>query len=182
METFNPAIDTITPRAWVGCLACYNDGEFVGHWYDAIDAANVLPQDIHGVPTDHEELWVMDHEFLPTIPGSPEMDPLTATAWAEAIEAISPHWRAAYLAWIEDQWISTPAEAPGRDEFFGFFAGEYANFTDYADGIVCDTGMLIGVPEEFIQYFDLERYAADLALDYTVIDTADYNVWVFANH
>ncbi len=182
METFNPAIDTITPRAWVACLACYNDGEFVGHWYDAIDAANVLPQDIHGVPTDHEELWVMDHEFLPTIPGSPEMDPLTATAWAEAIEAISPQWRPAYLAWIEDQWISTPAEAPGRDEFFGFFAGEYANFTDYADGIVSDTGMLIGVPEEVAQYFDLQRYSADLAHDYTVIDTPEYNVWIFANH
>ncbi|MGO1991442.1 MAG: antirestriction protein ArdA [Corynebacterium sp.] len=182
MKTFNPATDTITPRVWVGCLTCYYDGALVGHWYDVIDAASVLPQDIHGIPTDHEELWVMDHENLPTIPGSPKMDPLTATAWTEVIEAISPQWRTAYLAWIEDRRISTPAETPGRDEFFGFFAGEYANFTDYADGIVCDTGMLSGVPEDVAQYFDLERYAADLAHDYTVIDTPDYNVCVFANH
>ena len=25
-----------TPRAWIGCLACYNDGRLVGDWVDAV--------------------------------------------------------------------------------------------------------------------------------------------------
>ncbi|MGN0094860.1 MAG: antirestriction protein ArdA [Corynebacterium sp.] len=182
MRTFNPDTDTITPQAWIGCLACYNDGQLVGHWYDAVDAGEVLPVDLHGVPTGHEELWVMDHEHLPTIPGSPEMDPHTAVQWGRAIEAISPHWRPAYIAWIEDQWIKDPEDAPSRDDFFDFFAGEYSDFEAYADEIVRDTGMLIGVSDDVASYFDLSRYARDLAMDYTTIDTPDYGVWIYRNH
>ena len=25
----------ITPRAWIGCLACYNNARLVGEWFDA---------------------------------------------------------------------------------------------------------------------------------------------------
>ena len=24
-----------TPRAWIGCLACYNNARLVGEWFDA---------------------------------------------------------------------------------------------------------------------------------------------------
>jgi antirestriction protein len=32
-----------TPRAWVGCLACYNGGELVGAWVDGTDAEEYVP-------------------------------------------------------------------------------------------------------------------------------------------
>ena len=40
MTITTPTTDT-TPRAWIGCLACYNEGRLVGDWYDAINAAEV---------------------------------------------------------------------------------------------------------------------------------------------
>ena len=27
-----------TPRVFIACLRCYNDGALIGHWFDAIDA------------------------------------------------------------------------------------------------------------------------------------------------
>ena len=29
------------PRVWIGCLACYNSGQLVGHWYPATEAGDV---------------------------------------------------------------------------------------------------------------------------------------------
>jgi hypothetical protein len=29
--------DTDTPRAWIGCLGCYNAGRLIGKWIDGID-------------------------------------------------------------------------------------------------------------------------------------------------
>lgn len=183
MRTFNRETMTITPRVWIGCLACYNAGELVGHWYDAVDAADVLPVDLHGVPTDHEELWVMDHEHIPTIPGRGEMDPYSASLWGRAIEAVSPQWRAAYIAYIEDQWIKDPQDAPTPSEFNEVFAGQFPDFTEFAEMIVRDCDLLYGSSETAIRYFDIESLARDLQMDYTVIDTdaPDYEVWVFHN-
>ena len=25
----------VMPRVWIGCLACYNEGNLVGDWFDA---------------------------------------------------------------------------------------------------------------------------------------------------
>ncbi|WP_414122793.1 antirestriction protein ArdA [Corynebacterium nuruki] len=178
MRTFNAATMTITPRVWIGCLACYNEGELVGRWYDATAAEDVLPSDLHGVPTAHEELWCMDTENMPV---TREMDPRTASAWGRAMEAIAPQWRAAWMAWIEDQHIDRPDEAPDQQEFNERFAGQYPSFVDYAEMIVSDTGMLDGVPDEIGRYFDMERYAEDLAHDYIVLDMGypEFGVWVF---
>lgn len=91
-----------TPKVWIGCLACYNEGRLVGDWYDAIDAADVTTQQLHdagGGPSvnaggyvgtgwaesPHEELWVMDHENLP-IDG--ECSPVEATRLAELVTAL----------------------------------------------------------------------------------------------
>ncbi|WP_255434399.1 antirestriction protein ArdA [Auritidibacter ignavus] len=63
------------PRAGLGCLACHNEGGLVGQWYDAEDCDEVTPAQLHGHATDHEELWVMDHEGIPV---TGEMDPMTA--------------------------------------------------------------------------------------------------------
>ena len=30
-----------TPRVFIACLRCYNDGALIGHWFDAIDADEV---------------------------------------------------------------------------------------------------------------------------------------------
>lgn len=64
-------IDTAAePRAWVGCLACYNNGRLTGQWLDADEletlADNPNDEDAPTICTrpNHEELWAMDHENL----------------------------------------------------------------------------------------------------------------------
>ncbi|WP_186314712.1 antirestriction protein ArdA [Corynebacterium glyciniphilum] len=185
MRTFNADATTITPRVYPTCMFCYTNGELVGRWVDAIDADNVVPADLHGVPysDEHEEIWISDTEGMPIIPSAGEMNLSTAARWGHAIEAITPQWRAAYIAYIEDQWIKDPQDAPSEQEFFEVFEGKFESFEDYADVVVTDSGMLIGVPDEVSRYFSVEDFARDLQMDYTTIDTGtpDYAVWVYRN-
>ena len=59
-----------TPRAWIGCLACYNNARLVGEWFAAETADEVTLADVHGgahrVRPGCEELWVMDRENIPS--------------------------------------------------------------------------------------------------------------------
>lgn len=76
--------DTVTPRAWIGCLACYNAGRLTGKWVDlddTYDAEEITPEFIHDKATSHEELWVMDSEHVPV---SGEFGLQTCTEIAEA--------------------------------------------------------------------------------------------------
>lgn len=178
MAVYAPNRPTITPRVWIGCLACYNEGELVGEWHAAVDADRVLPSDLHGVPTDHEELWVMDHEHLP----GGETDPMTAARWGHVIEAEHPMWREAYLAWLDDQGITDPEDAPTADTLGSeILVGEWSTFEDFAESIVADMGLLDCVPESVSTYFDLDAFARDLRYDYTTIDSPHGTVWVYQN-
>ena len=51
---------TVTePMAWIGCLACHNAGNLVGHWYPATEAADVTVADLHAgtdVPYSDDEI------------------------------------------------------------------------------------------------------------------------------
>lgn len=89
------AIFTTTPRAWIGCLACYNEGRLIGDWYDAITADQITTYDIHGAHSradSHDELWVMDHENIPV---KGEMSPADAAAWGRCLAEVDQHLRPA---------------------------------------------------------------------------------------
>lgn len=77
---------TVRPSVWIGCLACYNVGVHNGRWFPAEDADEVTPDDLHQNPTDHEELWVFDHEGFPV--GTGEMSPTTAVQWGELFDEV----------------------------------------------------------------------------------------------
>lgn len=152
--------DEIEFRVWVGCLACYNDGGLVGQWYDAADAAEVTPQQLHmaqGIGmTDnsyvigqelygpHEELWCFDieapHESL-----AREMSPMEATRLFEQIEAAKDAlyncpWQAfvAFAANVgEELTEDTASDAEDR------YRGEFDTFRDYADEWADE---MLGVP------------------------------------
>ncbi|MFJ3313432.1 antirestriction protein ArdA [Micrococcus endophyticus] len=55
-----------TPRVWLACLACYNDGALVGRWLDCTDVEDTTLANLHegsGRPyAACEEVWVLDHE------------------------------------------------------------------------------------------------------------------------
>jgi hypothetical protein len=70
-----------TPRAWVGCLACYNGGSLVGEWLDADGLEDSDTLAAICTHPGHEELWVFDTDGLP----GGEMSPDEAARKARAL-------------------------------------------------------------------------------------------------
>lgn len=114
--------NTIQPTVWIGCLACYNACRLVGEWYDADTADLVTPEDLHGRPTQHEELWVMDHEdFCGALEG--ECSPSEAAEIAEALSELTHDEAAAFSVWVRE-W----GEPENRSNWVDRFRSEYRGF------------------------------------------------------
>lgn len=92
-------VSATRPRVWIGCLSCYNEGRLVGEWVDATNAGDLTPNDLHGIPTTHEELWVFDLEGFPS--GTGEMSPTAAAPWGELYEEVGETQWPALLAWVD---------------------------------------------------------------------------------
>lgn len=175
-------IDT-TPRAWIGCLACYNAGRLVGEWYDAeqADAVNIDSLHIDAgtvARVSCEEMWVMDTDGLPV---SREMSPAEAAEWGRVLAEV-PEWqRGALAAWVRsgDYIAEGMGDIPSLPDFEERYAGEWDSFSDYAWELAEDTGMLSEIPEWARPYFDMDAYARDLAFDHTTERAPNGGVYVF---
>ena len=181
MTTTSSATDT-TPRAWIGCLHCYNDGRLVGDWFDAATADEVTTYDVHeGSGFDYaecEELWVFDHENIPV---RGELDPLTAAAWGRCFAEVGPeHWPA-LCAWVESGGYIAEGntDLPSIPDFEDSYQGHWESFEDYARELADDIGLLADVPEEIANYFDWDSWTRDLAFDYTTYVNPEGGVFVF---
>lgn len=168
---------TDEPRAWVGCLACYNEGNLNGNWYSAADAPNVDIDELHDEETTHDELWVFDHENT-TITG--ECDPLQFKPWGEAFGSMrDPSRWGAFLAWADDQHAgSTP---PDVSAFESAYLGRYDEFSDYVHADAEERGLLNGIPEELRSYFNWRQWIDDARMDHTVLDAPGGGVYVFSS-
>jgi len=125
----------IQPSVWIGCLSCYNSGCLTGDWYGADIAASVEPADLHGHPTSHEELWVMDHDgFWGILDG--ECSPYEATELAEILSELTESEGPAFAIWVKefgeqgerDDWV-----AQFRDAYHGFWKDEAEYAMEWAD-------------------------------------------------
>lgn len=99
-------------KVWVGCLACYNNGNLVGEWFEASEA----PQDMDDFLTHvkhpasipaHEELWCFDTDNSPV---SGEFSPMDAVYYAELIEDLDIP-QDALAAYLENQYESLTEES-----------------------------------------------------------------------
>ncbi len=167
-------METLEPKVWVGCLACYNNGDLRGEWMDAADGPDwKCPVVDENGP--HEEFWVMDYEgFGGMLDG--ECSPTTAAKLAATLDSVPEFERAAFAAWV--------GEGCGdSDDYLGFadhYRGEWGSFRDYAED---DAALLLeGVDETVARYFDYAAYARDLESDYTVLDAEEGKgkVYVFS--
>ena len=180
MTTTSSATDT-TPRVWIGCLACYNEGRLVGDWFDAATADEVTTYDVHGAHSrsdSHDELWVMDHENIPV---RGEMDPSEAAEWGRVYTEVGPeHWPA-LCAWVEsgDYVAEGTGELPSISDFEERYCGAWENLREYAEQLADDIGLLADVPEEIARYFDWQAWSRDLAFDYSTYDDPEGGVFVF---
>lgn len=97
------------PRAWVGCLACYNNGTLKGEWLDVdgLEDAETLEQ-VCPDPS-HEELWVMDHENMAT---GGEMSPAEAATRGRAIREL--------VADCDDWGLPVPVALDYLENYLGY--------------------------------------------------------------
>lgn len=170
----------VRPAVWIGCLACYNNGELVGEWYDAEDASEVTPDDIHdGETTGHDELWCFDIEGFP--PNTGEMSPCEAAKWGEIFKEIDKDEWGAYLAFVESGISSAePTEQESVDDFREHYRGTWSSFSDYlADEI---EALQADWPETAKRYFDWEAYERDASFDYFTSTAPEGNIYVFATY
>jgi antirestriction protein len=180
-----------TFRVWIGCLACYNGGKLVGEWRDADTAGDVTPDEIHGHPTTHEELWVMDTENAPT-GYAREMSPTEAQEVAARLADIGDD-ADAFAAWCDNNGESVTTADP--DDFRDAFAGTWPSFGDYAWELAEDLGIFTVTPSRYGDpvtladdhplraYFDHDSWSRDLILggNYFTTPAPDGNVYVFRN-
>ena len=157
----------MTPRVWIGCLHCYNDGRLVGDWWDADEAADVTPEDVHGKPVSesHDELWCFDHENIPT---DGELDPITAGEWGERFEEVGAHDWAAFMAYV--RLGGHGGDIPTAEQFSDAYCGEFGDMRSFAQEFVPDVYDLDSVPDIIRDNVDWDAVADDLEQDHTEQD------------
>ena len=180
-KTITSSATDTTPRAWIGCLACYNEGRLVGDWFDAATADEVTLADVHGAHSradSHDELWVFDHENLP-IRG--ELDPLAAAEWGRVYTEVGPERWPALCAWVEsgDYVAEDDTDLPSISDFEERYCGRWDDFREYAEQLADYIGLLAGVPEEIARYFDWRAWCREVAFDYSTYDDPEGGVFVF---
>ena len=165
-----------TPRAWVGCLGCYNDGRLNGSWVEGVNAGDISlavkvkvgNPAIYGegclvcVTCGSDEFNVFDHEgYEGLIRG--ECSPVEAQEKAELIESAGDEWPM-FRAYLSNCGSGDLNEA--RDAFIG----EFDSWTEVADQLVDDCGLLSDAPALLVRYFDYEAYGRDLSYDGFEVD------------
>ena len=165
-------IDT-DPRAWVGCLGCYNSGLLNGDWIDGLEAADISQAvkvkigdpAIYGencqvcVKCGSDEFWVFDHEnFLGLIKG--ECSPSEAQEKAELLNDLAEDQREAFAAYI------ALGFEPNVSSFEDAYIGEFDTDTALAEYFVDELGS-IDIPDNLRPYFDFEAYGRDLSWDFS---------------
>lgn len=161
---------TVEPRAWVGCLACYNAGNLNGEWLDGPDALEWKCRNPH-----HEEFWCFDMEG---VPHPREMSPMEFAAMVEFIESIPDYHRAAVQAYLDNQGIAW--QNFDQDDFDDHYHGEWDTEKDYAYALAEDTGFEepTGWPYSCI---DWDHATRELFYDHYSIPNPDGGIFVFSN-
>lgn len=160
----------LEPRAWVGCLACYNNGTLRGEWVEATDAEDYEP-----CPrVDHEEYWVFDHEDLLI---ESECSPIEASERARELAAIPNHIPAdAIRAYVNNDDSADLSALEDR------YVGEFEDSVDFARELIAET-----VPDDVWQLItstvsvDWQHTASELRHDYEMLRRGG-QLYVFRNH
>lgn len=163
MDTLEVVGSDVRPRAWVGCLGCYNDGRLNGAWGTADIVENV------GGPCvrcGSDEWWCFDVEGVPVVR---EMSPSDFVTVAGLVESVADHPHSdALRLWMAYDWRYHVVERNyDPDEiinaFDEAFDGEWDSYADYAYEWVDN---VLGVDaDEVVQWLvvDWDRTGRDLA-------------------
>ena len=158
-----------TPRVWVGCLACYNNGNLVGRWMEVDELEDELtPASVGCRNTSEdcpcEELWIFDHDgFCGLVKGEPSFDEaIRAVEALRSIETSLPHLPVEVVVeWLDDR----GSDLDSLDELCdrAIYSGE--SVIDIAQEFAEQTD---SIPDRLWSYIDWEHYAREMfAYDYS---------------
>jgi antirestriction protein len=152
------ASDTLLPRVYVACLACYNAGKLHGHWIDADNDIESHLREAFGVSADDEilpcggeEMLCHDNEDF----GAYDLGEENVQAAGAIGEFLLKHGYVGSVALSE-----TNGDIDEAEEMMDRFIGEFQSLEDY----ICDyrnPALGIKIPEDIAWYVDWERFAAD---------------------
>lgn len=157
------------PRAWVGCLGCYNSGKLVGAWCDREEADDLesvgLVREFVGELRNHfgcvvcgsGEFWCFDVEHLPT---SREMSPSEFVRLAEREEKIEEHGDAEALrVFIEHMGFGPDFDFDEVvSQFEDAYRGDWSSVEEFAEEMAEEQGDLAEVPDHLASCIDWESY------------------------
>ena len=164
-----------TPRAWVGCLGCYNSGALVGQWLEGELIGDPVAAGLATLETvgDYtaprcvrcfsDEFLVFDtHNFSGLINGE-----CSLREAAEAVETLEELERqgydlgavAAFIGWA-NYW--------SVENFQDCYVGEYDTMEEFAEQFALDTGALDDSAAWPHNCIDWEHAARELSYDFTL--------------
>lgn len=155
------AIEQITPRIYVACLAAYNAGKLHGKWMPC-DDVEILQDSITAMleasPEPGAEEWAIhDYEGFGSASLSEYQSLDTVTAMAEFIQEQGP-----LASELMAHFGGDLVEA--RQAMEDQYAGCYASLEDFAASLTEETGGLEQVPEHIRGYIDYAAMARDMEL------------------
>lgn len=164
-----------TPRIFIQCLAAYSEGKLHGDWFD-VTCVDQLQEDIQKVLStspvkDAEEYFFADTECLPSVREYSEVEHVIGVA-----DLVLAHGEEVASAGLD--WYSDPDDA--HDFIQSCYRGEWDSFVDYAKDLV-DQNYLEELSEFARDYFDYEKFAADLKHDYDIV-VSNGRVLIFSNY
>ena len=180
-----------TPAAWIGCLACYNNGELRGKWITAQQAADEMNGDEITYGGQAETRTTHETGTPYTAPrcrkcGCDEFDAFDTEHLPHKMTAAEFYKNAETLAALDDAgdleritalagWLSGDLDtliAYDQDNY----VGQWGTFQDYAEHYAEDTALLGDMAQHLAYYFDWEKWAADLEHEY-YYDNATGHTW-----
>ncbi|OBC01754.1 antirestriction protein ArdA [Gordonia sp. 852002-50395_SCH5434458] len=174
------------PSIWLGCLACYNSGRLVGHWFSAVGADEVTLADVHaGSRVDFrregcEEIWGLDVDCIPI---DREMSAMEAAQWGEAYKEVGAEQWPALCAWVRTGSYVAQGDTnlPCVGDFEERYAGCWNSFRDYAYDLAEGIDLFNGLDDDHVavRYFGWDAWISDLAMDYSTESDGHGGVYVF---
>lgn len=152
-------------RVYVGTYAKYNNGSIEGKWLDLSDYSDRegfygACAELHSDEEDPEFMF-QDWEGIPN--GMISECSIEPGVW-DLLEAFENHNEDAVRAYCDEfgEW--------NESDFEDRYCGQWDSFEAYAEDFVESCGILSGVPDDFVRYFDYSAFARDLSYDYTCSD------------
>lgn len=160
----------MTYRVFVSTYAKYSSGNLKGEWFDIEDYP--CKQDFYEACAEHHsdesdpEFMFLDFEDIPERFISESH--LSVELWDYIDSPIDGEVKAAYVE-ARDKW--------DEDDCQSSYIGEFDSFTELAEYLVDEQGLLEALPERLQYYFDYEAYGRDLRIGGDVVAEGNHFFW-----